>query len=81
MLVFALLFLKPACFCPAQYIALALIGLIPLLCGPRLYRWLAGVYILIALVFAAYEHRGALRQSEQYQRMQRMRGEAHAQHP
>ncbi len=75
--VFALLFVAPLCYCPRYYIDLSVAGVIPLLCGPRLYRWFGGAYMLTALLFAAGEHRVALHQTEE---IQRMRAEAHAQH-
>jgi len=76
--VFALLFVFPLCYCPHYYIALSVAGIIPLLCGPRLYRWFGGLYILAALFFAAGEQRAALHQAED---IQRMRAQAQAQHP
>jgi drug/metabolite transporter superfamily protein YnfA len=76
-LIVALLF-RPWCYCPGYYVGLSLIGLIPLLCGPRLYRWFGGVYILTALLFATFEHRAELRQAE---KIQRMRTELHTQTP
>jgi hypothetical protein len=68
----------PLCYCPRYYIGLSVAGIIPLLCGPRLYRWFGGVYIFAALLFAVGEHPAALHQTEQ---SQRMRAEAQAQHP
>jgi hypothetical protein len=58
--VFALLLVSPLCYCPGYYIALSFAGVIPLLCGPRLYRWFGGAYMLTALLFAAGEHRAAV---------------------
>ena len=72
--VFALLFVAPLCYCPRYYLALSSAGIIPLLCGPRLYRWFGSAYIFAALLFAAGEHRAALRQTAE---IQRMRAEAH----
>lgn len=76
--VFALLFVSPLCYCPSYYLALSVAGIVPLLCGPRLYRWLGSAYIFAALLFAAGEHRAALRHTAE---IQRIRAEAHAQHP
>ena len=76
--VFALLLVAPLCHCPRYYIALSVAGIIPLLCGPLLYRWFGSAYILTALLFAVGEHRAALNQSEE---IQHMRAEAQAQHP
>jgi hypothetical protein len=76
--VLALLFVRPLCYCPSYYLALSVAGIVPLLCGPRLYRWLGGAYIFAALLFAAGEHRASLRQTAE---LQRMRGQAHAQYP
>jgi hypothetical protein len=76
--VVALLLVAPLCYCPRYYIGLSVAGIIPLLCGPRLYRWFGGVYIFAALLFAVGEHPAALHQTEQ---SQRMRAEAQAQHP
>ena len=76
--VFALLFVAPLCYCPGYYLALSVAGIIPLLSGPRLYRWFGGAYMLAALLFAASEHRAALHQSEE---IRHMRTEAHPQDP
>jgi hypothetical protein len=76
--VIALLLVAPLCYCPRYYVALSVAGIIPLLCGPRFYRWLGSAYMLAALLFAAGEHRVALHQREE---IQRMRAEAHAQFP
>ena len=78
MSVFALLFVAPLCYCPRYYFALSLAGIIPLLCGPQLYRWCGGAYMLAALFFAAGEHRAALHQTEE---IQHMRAEAQVRHP
>ena len=76
--VFALLLVAPLCHCPRYYIALSVAGIIPLLCGPRLYRSFGSAYILTALLFAVGEHRAALNRSEE---IQHMRADAQAQHP
>jgi hypothetical protein len=57
--------------------ALSLAGLVPLVCGPKLYRWFGGVFMLTALAFAIGEHRAALHQAEQIQQMR----ETRSQHP
>jgi hypothetical protein len=75
--VVALLFVGPLCYCPRYYVALSVAGIIPLLCGPRLYRWFGGAYMLAALLFAVGEYRAALRQTEE---IQRIRAEAQAQY-
>jgi len=74
----ALLFVGPLCYCPRYYTALSVAGVIPLLDGPRLYRWFGGAYVLAALLLAAGEHRAALHQTPQ---IQHMRAESDAQHP
>jgi hypothetical protein len=76
--VFALLLIAPLCHCPRYYIALSVAGIVPLLCGPRLYRWFGSAYFVAALLFAAGEHRAALNQSEE---IQRIRASAQVQHP
>ena len=76
--VLALLFVAPLCYCPRYYIALSVAGIVPLLCGPRLYRWFGSAYFVAALLFAAGEHRAALHQSEE---IQRIRASAQVQHP
>jgi hypothetical protein len=73
-----LLFVGPLCYCPRYYIGLSFAGIIPLLCGPRLYRWFGGAYVLAALLFAVGEYRAALHQTEE---IQHMRSEAQTQHP
>jgi hypothetical protein len=76
--VVALLFIYPLCHCPGYYAALSLAGLVPLLCGPRLYRWFGGAFIVVAFTFAVGEHHAARFQAEQ---IHRIRAEAHAQRP
>jgi hypothetical protein len=76
--VFAVLLIAPLCHCPRYYIALSVAGIVPLMCGPRLYRWFGSAYFVAALLFAAGEHRAALHQSEE---IQRMRASAQVQHP
>jgi hypothetical protein len=78
MSVLTLLFVRPFCYCPGYYLALSVAGIVPLLCGPRLYRWFDGAYMLAALLFAAGEHRAAWHQTE---KTQHMRAEAHAHEP
>ena len=73
----ALLRVAPLCYCPRYYIGLSVAGIIPLLCGPRLYRWFGGAYMLAALLFAVGEQRAALHQRQE---IQRMKAEAQAQH-
>jgi len=47
-----LFFVQPLCDCPLYFIGIAAIGLVPLVCGPRLYRWLGAGYTAVALLFA-----------------------------
>src|SRR5205814_4132107 len=75
--VVALLLVAPLCYCPRYYLVISIAGIIPLLCGSRLYRWFGGAYILAALLFAVGEHRSALQQTEE---IQRIRAEAQAHH-
>ena len=71
------LFLIMCAMMPRYYLALAVAGIIPLLCGARLYRWFGGTYMLAALLFAAGEHRVVLHQREE---IQRIRAESQTQH-
>ena len=73
-----LLFIKPMCHCPRYYIYLSAAGLIPLLCGPRFYRWFGGGFIALALLFAFGEHRAALQQAE---RVEQIRAQAESAAP
>jgi hypothetical protein len=72
----ALVAVSPLCHCPRYYVILSATGLIPLLCGPRLYRWLGGAFVVAALAFALGEHRAALAQQKQ---VERIRAESEAQ--
>ena len=69
----ALLFVFPLCHCPRYYVLLSLAGLIPLLSGPRLYRWSGAALVAVALSFAVAERRAA---SEQAALSDRTRAEA-----
>jgi len=74
----ALLLVSPLCYSPRYYVALSVAGLVPLLCGPRLYRWFGGVFIVVALAFVDGEYRAACAQAEQ---IQHTRAEAQVHHP
>jgi hypothetical protein len=76
--ILALVLIHPLCYCSGYYVALSVAGIVPLVCGPRLYRWLGSVYIFAAMLLAVVEHRAALDQVEQ---IRHIRAEAHAQHP
>ena len=64
-----LLLIHPLCDCPRYFIGTATIGLVPLLCGPRLYRWLGSGYIAIALLFAQMEHSHAIYMQQQVEQI------------
>ena len=76
--VVVLIFISPPCYCPGYYVALSVAGIVPLICGPRLYRWLGSAYIVIAILLAVVEYRAALNQAQE---IQHMRAEVQAQHP
>ena len=76
--VLVLLFVTPLCYCPRYYILLSALGLVPLMCGPRLYRWFGAASILAALLFAVGEHRAALNQPEQ---IEDIRAPSQTKHP
>ncbi len=63
--VVALLLVAPLCYCPRYYLALSAAGFVPLICGPRLYRWFGGAFIVAALGFAIGEHRAEIWQRQQ----------------
>jgi len=73
-----LFFIQPLCDCPRYFIIVSLLGLAPLLCGPRLYRWLGGSYIAVALVFAYMNSSHAIYTREE---IKRIRAEAARQNP
>jgi hypothetical protein len=73
-----LLLISPLCDCPRYYIIVAAIGLVPLACGPRLYRWFGCSYIVVALLFAYLNYSHAIYMREQ---IERIGTEAAQQHP
>jgi hypothetical protein len=73
-----LLFIQPLCDCPRYFIIVSALGLLPLACGPRLYRWLGGSYIVVALLVAYMNYSHAVYTREQ---IQRIRADAAQQHP
>jgi hypothetical protein len=75
---FLLLFVHPLCDCVGYFLGLAAVGLVPLVCGPRLYRWLGGSFIVIALVFAAIEQSTSVYRRKQ---LEQMKAESAAQAP
>jgi hypothetical protein len=72
--VVALLFVFPLGYRPWYYIALATIGLVPLLCGPALYRWL-GTAFIVALASAVQQYRAGLAMEGQ---LEQIRAESRA---
>ena len=59
------LFVGRLCYCPTYYIELSCLGLVPLLCGPRLYRWLGCGVLAIGLLRALGEQEARAYQSRQ----------------
>jgi hypothetical protein len=59
-----LFFLQPLCDCPRWFIGVAAIGLVPLVCGPHLYRFFGGAFIALALLtaYSQYSHAIYIRQ-------------------
>ena len=47
---------------PFWYTGLSLLGVVPLYCGPRVYRWFGGIFVIGALVFAVQEYRARVAQ-------------------
>ena len=70
------LFVYPLCYCPHYYLELSLLGLFPLLCGPRLYRYLGAAIIVAGLLTAEGDRRAAIRQQQQ---IREIRAQADAQ--
>src|SRR3954465_8096840 len=70
--VFLLLFLfvGKLCFCPMYYVELSSLGLAPIFCGPRLYRWLGCGVIAIGLLRASAEQSGKTREMQEIKRIQ-----------
>ena len=71
------LFVSPLCYCPHYYLELSILGLIPLLFGPRLYRCLGLAIIVAGLLTAEADRRGAIREHQQIREM-RARADAEA---
>jgi len=67
------LFVGPMCACPWYYAELSLMGLVPLISGPRLYRWLGCGVIALGLMRAWMDHDT---QVSQKQEIMRIRAEA-----
>jgi hypothetical protein len=59
------LFVDPLCYCPRYYLELSGIGLVPLIFGPRLYRYLGAAILLTGLLSAEADRRSAIREREQ----------------
>ena len=55
-----LLFVQPLCDCPRYFIIIAVFALVPLVCGPRLYRWFGASYVRVALLFAYVNYSNAI---------------------
>lgn len=58
-------FVWPLCACPRYYLELSVIGLVPLVVGPRLYRFLGAAILLCGLLTAEADRRGAIREQQQ----------------
>ena len=63
-------FVSPLCYCPYYYIELSSLGLVPLVFGPRLYRWLGVAMIIAGLLSAEGDRRGAIREQQQIREIQ-----------
>ena len=63
-------FVYPLCYCPHYYLELSLLGLVPLLLGPRLYRFLGAAIIVTGLLTAEGDRRGGIREREQIRQIQ-----------
>jgi len=76
------LFVSPLCYCPRYYLELCCIGLVPLIFGPRLYRYLGAAILLTGLLSAEADRRSAIRKREQIREI-RARADAQAlrEHP
>src|ERR1700682_4709753 len=70
---FLLLFVGKLCYCPLYYIELSSLGLLPLFCGPRLYRWLGCGLIALGLLRAELERNAKM---EFERRAERVRAES-----
>ena len=60
---------RPMCACPGYYLGVAAIGLVPLACGPRLYRWLGSGAIVAALLISWTQLDALKRERERFQRL------------
>lgn len=65
-----LVLIRPLCDCPRYFIGVAAIGLVSLICRPRIYRWLGGTYVAIALLFAFLDYRHGVEMRERIEQMQ-----------
>jgi hypothetical protein len=70
------LFVHPLCYCPRYYLELSGIGLVPVIFGPRLYRYLGVAIVLTGLLSAEADRRSAIREREQ---IREIRAQADAQ--
>ena len=61
LLILLYFFVHPACYCSHYYLGLSILGLLPLLCGPRLYRYLGIAIIVGGLLTAEGDRGGAIR--------------------
>jgi type II secretion system protein G len=64
--VFVLLytFVHPLCACPLYYLELSAIGIVPLLVGPRPYRFLGAAILVTGLLSSEADRRGAIRERQ-----------------
>ncbi len=67
--VVALLFVYPLGYSPRYYISLASIGVLPLLCGPAVYRWFGSAFIVAALAFAVQQQRAGVAMKAQVEQI------------
>ena len=80
-------FVWPLCACPRYYLELSVIGLVPLVVGPRLYRFLGAAILVCGLLTAEADRRGAIREREQIHQIraqtdaQALRGHPELQNP
>ena len=62
------LLVQPLCDCPRYFVLVSALGLVPLACGPRLYRWLGASYVVIALLLAYMNYSSARHMRAQTER-------------
>jgi hypothetical protein len=66
------MFIRPACYCPKYFAAVSLLGVVAVVSGPALYRWLGVAVIMIGVIVTQTEWRADIKFREQVRQLRQL---------